>query len=38
MRMPPMAGPHQRAATDTAATSSGVTAILRRKSMGVTSR
>jgi hypothetical protein len=31
--MPPMPGPHQRAASETAPTSSGVTAIFRRKSM-----
>ena len=38
IRMPPTVGPHQRAASDTAATSSGVMAILRRKSIGLSSR
>ena len=34
IRMPPTVGPHQRAASATPATSSGVTAILRRNSIG----
>ena len=35
IKMPPTVGPHQRAATDTAATRKGVMAILRRKSIYV---